>query len=142
MKKFLASVAALAALSAAVPAFAAPGDYGRDAPRYSGYNGDRDFGRNDNFRRSDMRGDLMRLEAMINQGARNGSIDRREVRMLYAELQNIRSMHVRFVRADGRLGMREHAILDRRVEALRANIWRQSRDRDYRGDGRYGGRGW
>jgi hypothetical protein len=146
MKKILASVAALAALSAAAPAFAAPGDYGREAPRYSGYGDDqfnRQFGRypGADYRGTDLRGDLVRLEGMINAGVRNGSIDRRESRMLYAQLRDIRVMHIRFIRANGRLDPRERMILDRRVNALRADIWRESRDRDYRGGyGGYGGR--
>jgi hypothetical protein len=146
MKTILASLAALTALSAA-PAFAAPGDY-RDAPRYSDYgqgNYGGQFDRGPNFR-SDTRSDLMRLEGMINQGMRNGSIDRREARMLYGQLQDIRTMHVRFIRANGRLDARERVILDRRVDALRAAIFRQGRDRDYRGyDNGYGrgnDRGW
>jgi hypothetical protein len=55
--------------------------------------------------------------------------------MLKSDLREIRGMQSHFWRTGG-VDYRERAIIDRRVDRLRAAIWRESNDRDgYRGGG-------
>lgn len=146
MKKVIfASLAALTALTAA-PAFAAPGDYDRGGRAYQDdgrllggdrYDG-RDYGRTDNGfrdnRGGNVRDELLRLEERIDRNVRSGSLSWREARMLKQDLRDVRDMQARFWRTGGGIDRRESAILDRRVDNLRAAVWREANDRG----GRYG----
>jgi hypothetical protein len=150
MKTLLASLAVLTAF-VATPALAAPGDYDRGGPTYQRNDDlrggpaydrnayDRNDGRYGDFNRGGGfdRGDLIRLDAMIDRGMRNRTIDWREARMLKSDLREVRELQARFYRTGG-MDNRERAILDRRVDRLRAAIYRQSNDRD----GRYYNGAW
>jgi hypothetical protein len=65
----------------------------------------------------------LRQELRIRQGVRSGQLTRRETRRLRMEQRHLRRMELR-ARADGRLGQRERARLQRARDRQSARIWR------------------
>lgn len=114
MKAFIASVAAVAALSAALPAAAQ--SWGRFAPSQSSAGA--------------------RLEQRIESGVRSGAITPSEARSLDSRLRSVRELEWRYGR-DGYISPSEARDLDRRYAELSARIRseRMDRQRDYRGYG-------
>lgn len=103
MKKILLSITAVTALAAAtVPAVASAQSINH---------------------RQDM------LERRIDQGVRNGSLNRREAARLQAELREAARLEYRYRR--GGLSGWERADLDRRFDRISAQIRYERHDRDY-----------
>ena len=106
-----------------------------------------DYGRHDGYRdapRSDYRGDTYRgdrnawisinqrqaqLDRRIDQGVRNGSLNRREAYRLRGEFNQIARLEARY-RVNGLNGW-ERADLDRRFDSLSAQIRAERRDDQY-----------
>lgn len=124
MKTMIIALAAATALTATAAA-AQPGyGYGRpDAPRYEQPRGERWISINER---------QARLEQRIDRGVANGELTRREAYNARATFQNIARLESRY-RRDG-LSPRERADLDRRFDALAAQVRWDRRD----GDRRYG----
>jgi hypothetical protein len=70
------------------------------------------------------------LDKRIDQGVRNGALNRNEASRLRVEFRQIAQLENRY-RAGG-LSMRERADLDRRFDALSAKIRIQKNDRPHR----------
>ena len=134
MKKLLLSIAAVAAMAAAVPAMAQPFDHGM------GF--DRDRGAGEIDRR------IQDINVRIDRGARDGSLDWREVRMLRGQVYSVRNLEYRYAR-DG-LDWRERADLSARIDRLNYQVrgqrhdgdrgWGDQRDGRGYGDGDFGDR--
>jgi hypothetical protein len=128
MKKVLLSLAAVAAVAAALPAAAQP--YGQAY----GYQGQRGY---------DQRGwtpievRLERLHTRIERGVQNGRLTRREAQGLRMEFRDL-VQRERVYSRDG-LSWQERADLDARFDRLSARIrWeRRDDDRRYDRDDRY-----
>lgn len=69
------------------------------------------------------------LERRIDQGVRNGSLNRREAARLQAELRETARLEYRYRR--GGLSGWERADLDRRFDRISAQIRYERHDRDY-----------
>jgi hypothetical protein len=122
MKTVIASLAAVAALSAvAAPAMAQPG-YGQD--RYDRHE------RYDNRGGYDINQRQAQLDRRIDQGVRRGDLSRREASRLRAEFRDIARLENRY-RMNG-LSAWERADLDRRFDRLERQIRAERHDRDYR----------
>lgn len=118
MKALIASVAAVAALAAALPAAAQPW-------------GGRGQGQSDSAR----------IEQRIEMGARNGALTQREVFSLRRQLQEIRQIEWRYARNG--VNAREARELDRRYADLSARVRFERRDgQTNRGYGYGYGGGW
>ena len=104
MKKFALLIAGLGIATAALPAAAAPWQ-------------------NINQRQA-------QIDRRIDQGIRNGALDRREAVSLRSEFRQIAQLEYRY-RANG-LNMRERADLDRRFNALSAKVRWERHDRNGR----------
>lgn len=116
MKKILLSIAAASALAAAaVPAAAQPYDRGYDR----GYAGPQ---------QGIARGDDLLVR--INRAERTHQISRREAARLREQLRYAESLSWRY-RADGVVTRWERADLDRRFDAIRAQLRYERNDRDY-----------
>jgi hypothetical protein len=102
MKKIILSITAVTALAAAVPAIASAQPINQ---------------------RQEI------LERRIDQGQRNGSLDRREAGRLRSELREAARLEYRY-RRDG-LSRWERADLDRRFDRISAAIRYERHDRDY-----------
>jgi hypothetical protein len=127
MKKLLLSIAAVAAMAAAVPAMAQPFDHGM------GFDRDRGAG--------EINQRIQDINFRIDRGARDGSLDRREVRMLRGQVYTVRNLEYRYAR-DG-LDWRERADLSARLDRLSYQVRGQRHDGDRGwGDQRDGGRGY
>ena len=125
MKALFASVAAVAALSAAVPAAAQSwgGQYNRQYDNYGGQY------------RDDFRGrgaDSDRIAQRIDMGVRNGSLTRSEAARLHAQLRQVQQLEWRYGR-DGRITPNEARELDNRYARLqvRLRVERHDNDRAY-----------
>ena len=119
MKAIIASVAAVAALAAAMPA---------SAQSWGGqFNGRFDRGRVS---------ESTRIEQGIQVGLRNGSLTRSEAVRLQNQLRQVQQLEWRFAR-DGRITASEARQLDRRYAqvAVRLRSERNDRDFDRRGFG-------
>jgi hypothetical protein len=125
MKRLILSLAAVAGLATALPAAAqgfGPNGWGNR------FNDDR-------------------IEMRINRGIRDGSLTRREARMLRIQLRDARQVERAYLR-DGRVSPREARDLDRRYAALNLRLRWERNDgenrnvgaRDYYGRGGYYGR--
>lgn len=79
-----------------------------------------------------------RLDQRIDVGVRNGSLTRQEAMRLRGEFNDLARLEARY-RRDG-LTMRERADLDRRFDALSAQIRYERHDQQDRWDGRGNGR--
>lgn len=106
MKKFVASVLAVAALSAALPAAAAPWQ-------------------NINQRQA-------QLEQRIEMGVRTGRLSRREAARLRVEFRQLEQLEARYRRSRPGLTMAERRDLDMRFDRLSARIRLESTDRNRR----------
>jgi hypothetical protein len=127
MKKLttLTLIGAASALALSATAASAQ-DYGRhdgyrDAPR-SDYRGDRDAWVSINQRQA-------QLDRRIDQGVRNGSLNRREAYRLRSEFNQIARLEARY-RSNGLSGW-ERADLDRRFDQLSAQIRYERHDNQY-----------
>ena len=123
MKKFAILLAGLGIAATAVPAtaIAAP------QPNH-GYGYAQQGWQNINARQA-------RLYSRIDQGARNGSLSRREATRLKTEFRQIAALETRYRRSGG-LQQWERRDLDRRFDALSAKIRIERNDRnDHRGPG-------
>lgn len=69
-----------------------------------------------------------RISARIRHGINDGSLNRYEARRLYGELGNIKAKERSF-RSDGRLDRGERAELNRDLDRLAADVWRERHDR-------------
>lgn len=142
MKKVLLSLAALAAVTTALPA-AAQG-YGRGYD--NGYDQRGYDQRGYNQRGYDQRGwtpvevRLERLHERIQRGVESGRLTRREAQGLRAEFRDL----VQRERAYSRNGLtwQERADLEARFDRLSARIRFERRDGEDRGDRRYERRGY
>ncbi len=112
MKALIASVAAVAALSAAMPAAAQ--SWGRDSDF-------RDFGRG--------RSESARLERRIEVGLRSGQLTFREAAMLRRDVAQVRDLEWRYGR-DGRISAREARDLDWRYASVTQRLRFERRDPD------------
>lgn len=113
MKKFLLSMAAVAALGAAAsPAAAQVYDRYGDHGRYD------QIGRGDN------------LERRIDRSLRTGQISPREAYRLRADVRDVQRLEWRYAR-DGRMSGWERADLDRRYDMVRMRLRHERNDRDY-----------
>lgn len=128
MKALIASVAAVAALSAAMPAAAQ--SWGRNS----------DFG---DFGRG--RSESARLEQRIEVGLRSGQLTFREAAMLRRDVARVRDLEWRYGR-DGRISANEARDLDWRYAAVSQRLRFEQRDPDRGygagygyGQGGYGG---
>ena len=123
MKTLLASVAAVAALTAvAAPAAAQPYGYDRSASERSYDRGDR-YGGHQVDRREE------RIAHQIERGLRNGSLTRREAARLHNELRDIERLEARA--RYGGLSRWERAQLDNRLDRLEARLQSERHDNDY-----------
>ena len=123
MKTIVIALAAVTALGSAVPAAA---QYARSYDRSY----DQRYDRGARFMSINER--QARLERRIEQGMRSGQLTRAEAYRLRREFQRIAHLENRY-RANGLNGW-ERADLDRRFDALQAQIRFERRD----GDRRYG----
>jgi hypothetical protein len=132
MNKFttLTLIGAASALALSATAASAQ-DYGRhdgyrDAPRSDyrndGYRGDRNAWISINQRQA-------QLDHRIDQGVRNGSLNRREAYRLRGEFSQIARLEARY-RVNGLSGW-ERADLDRRFDSLSAQIRAERHDDQY-----------
>ena len=119
MKTIVIALAAVTALASAAPAAAQYGQYDRAYDQRGG-----------RFMTINER--QARLERRIEQGMRNGQLTRAEAYRLRREFQRIARLENRY-RSNGLNGW-ERADLDRRFDALQAQIRFERRD----GDRRYG----
>lgn len=136
MKAILASVAAIAALSAAVPATAQT--VARIDVQFGGYNQPHRGGvyvPPGRFGGSQ----AARIQQRIDMGVRNGTLTRNEANRLHAQLRQVQQVEWRAHR-DGRITAREAADLDRRYANLTARLRFERRDSDRRYGGGYGNR--
>jgi hypothetical protein len=76
----------------------------------------------------------VQLDRRIDQGIRNGQLDRREATRLRGEFRQIAQLENRYRR--GGLSVGERRDLDRRFDALSARIKWERNDRQGRGDHR------
>lgn len=109
MNRFSLMIAGLAAATSVVPSVASAQGYGNWQPINA---------RQDN------------LERRIDQGVRNGSLNRREAMRLRGEFRQIALLEQRYRR--GGLSMGERRDLDRRFDALSARIRYERHDSDRR----------
>lgn len=72
-------------------------------------------------------GRIAHMERLIERGARDGSLNRREARDLRGELNHIRDKEAR-MRRDGRLDHRERERLQNDLDRLERRVWREARD--------------
>jgi len=141
MKAILASVAAIAAISAAVPATAQTfaGQTGaRIDVQFGGYNQPHRGGVYAPPPRFAV-SPAVRMQQRIDMGVRNGSLSRNEAYRLHAQLRQVQQVEWRAQR-DGRITAREAHDLDRRYAALDARIRVASRDVNRRYGSGYGNR--
>lgn len=75
----------------------------------------------------DYAGRVREMDARINQGVRSGQLTRPEEQRLRQQLFRIRDQAAR-MKADGRLTPAERTRLDRELDALRQNIYREKHD--------------
>ena len=128
MKTIVIALAALTALGAAAPAAAQYGQYDRGYDRYDrGYNHRYD---RDHRRFMSINERQARLERRIEQGIRNGQLTRYEAARLRREFRRIAYLENRY-RSNGLSGW-ERADLDRRFDALQAQIRYERRDDERR----------
>jgi hypothetical protein len=73
-----------------------------------------------------------RLYSRIEQGVRSGELTRPEARRLRDRFGDLVQLENRYRRTGGRLDMRERADLNRRFNALSAQIRHDRNDRQYR----------
>ncbi len=135
MKKILLTLAAGAAILAAMPAAAAPG-YG------GGYPGPRpgpvssppfiDASRAIDARR-------MEINRRIEIGAQRGALTRREVRDLRFRMNDIAMLERQYLRSNNFMSVQEARILDRKLDFVDQMLRNSLRDGDRRGGAR---RGW
>lgn len=118
MKKLTLMIAGLGMLASAVPAaaIAAPAR----GPVYSAPQ----QWQNINARQAN-------LDRRIDQGVRNGSLNRREASRLRAEFRTIAQLEARYRSSRPGLTMAERRDLDRRFDTLAAKIRMESRDRNH-----------
>ena len=72
------------------------------------------------------------LSQRIDQGIRSGALDRREAFQLKSQLRNVVGLEYLYARSGGRIDMRERADLDRRFDAISAQVRVQKHDRQHR----------
>lgn len=118
MKTIIASIAAVAALTA-VASPAAAQSYGYGHERWDrGYSG-----------ASSVNARQERIERQIERGVRSGQLTRGEAARLSAEARDIARVEAR-ARYNG-LSPRERAQLDRRLDRLEARLQYERHDNDY-----------
>jgi hypothetical protein len=113
MKKLVASLLAISALAAAVPA---------GAQAYAGGYGRAEYGRGDYGRRTYH----PEIQQRIDQGVRSGKLTRREADRLYGELRELDRLEARY-RYDG-LSRWERRDLEARTQRLKAQVWQEKHD--------------
>lgn len=123
MKKLMITVAAMAALGAAVPASAQFG-----GPNYGGPN----RGWDQNARGPNFDNRIDQLESMIQRGVQRGSLTQNEARKLRDDVRSLHQLDRQYRRAGYSWSERDR--MDRRIDNLRDKIERNMRD----GERRYG----
>lgn len=145
MKKILMTLAAGAAVLAAMPAAAAPYNNGGPGPGPGpGYGGPRprppvtappfvDASRQIDARR-------MEIERRIEQGAQRGLLTRREVRDLRYKMGEIAQLERQYLRSNNFMSVQEARVLNRKLDFVEQMLRQNLRD----GERRRGGprRGW
>jgi len=111
MKTLIASLAAIAAVAAAVPASAQVWTPVRDREA--------------------------KLTQRIDQGVRSGELTRREAVNLRMDLRNIERLEDRYRVSGGRLDMRERADLEARFDRLSSRVFAKKHNAPVRGYHRY-----
>jgi hypothetical protein len=139
MKKFLLTLAAGAAVLAAMPATAAPG-YGN--PGYGPGPGPRprppvasppivDASRQIDARRAQING-------QSEQGARRGALTRNEVRDLRYKLNEVAVLEAQYKRSNRFVSVQEAQVLNRKLDFVEQLLRNNLRDHDRRGGPRRG----
>jgi hypothetical protein len=72
------------------------------------------------------------LSQRIDQGIRSGALNRNEAYRLKSQLRDVVGLEYRYARSGGRIDMRERADLDRRFDAISAQVRVQKHDRQHR----------
>lgn len=72
------------------------------------------------------------LSQRIDQGVRSGALDRREAFQLKSQLRDVVGLEYRYARSGGRIDMRERADLERRYNAISAQVRFEKHDRQHR----------
>lgn len=134
MKKILLTLAAGAAVLAAMPATAAPGWAG-PGPRPRPPVSSPPF--IDASRQIDAR--RMEINRRIDMGAQRGALTRREVRELRYRMNEIAMLERQYLRSDNFMSVREAQVLNRRLDFVEQMLRHSLRDGDRRGGPR---RGW
>ena len=145
MKTFLITALAAASLTAlAAPAFAQPGPGYGGRPGYErgpGYDrGGPGFDRGRDYYGGSINEREAQIDARIDRGERSGDLTRREAWRLRSELRDIQRLERRYRFTDGHISGWERQDLERRLDRLSRQVFRERRDEDRRGPG-YGGYG-
>ncbi len=72
------------------------------------------------------------LSQRIDQGVRSGALDRREAFQLKSQLRDVVGLEYRYARTGGRIDNRERADLERRYNAISAQVRFEKHDRQRR----------
>lgn len=72
------------------------------------------------------------LNARIDQGLRTGALTRPEAYRLKSQLRDVVGLEYRYARSGGRIDNRERADLDRRYNAISAQVRFEKHDRQHR----------
>jgi len=72
------------------------------------------------------------LTQRIDQGVRSGALTRPEAVRLKSQLRDVVGLEYRYARSGGRIDMRERADLERRYNAISAQVWFEKHDRQPR----------
>ena len=72
------------------------------------------------------------LSQRIDQGLRSGALTRPEAYRLKSQLRDVAGLEYRYARSGGRIDMRERADLDRRYDAIGAQVRFEKHDRQHR----------
>lgn len=72
------------------------------------------------------------LTQRIDQGVRSGALTRPEAMRLKSQLRDVVGLEYRYARSGGRIDMRERADLERRYNAVSAQVRFEKHDRQHR----------
>jgi hypothetical protein len=133
MKRILIPALAAASLAAAVtPALAQPWDGGRDRGYDHGYNRADDGAANIDAREA-------QLDRRIDEGVRSGELNQNEAERLRNDLRRVQYVEARYRhntgyyrQGPGGLSPTERADLDRRLDILSRQVFREKHDDDRR----------